>query len=292
VCFSQEQGKDIQAHLNHAFIQPDVETYNAIRTSPAVKKFAVFEERTTHRKDKTYTGFYLYGEHTYFEFLKRDDKEPGWAIAFGVDETGGIETLRKRAEAAGMKSEVRDYTRQSNGKDVAWFSSLEPTDRNSPSIGIWTLEYKPTFLREWNPRPETKEGVRREDVLARYAAVVKQKPSTKLMADISTIYVDLPPEGLEPSIKDCKVLGWKALGGENSAFCTDGKTTLILRARKNTQGIAAIRFKLRREAEEAEYKLGDTVLKIQGKAALWNFRGNKETFPLGHEAEEEERERD
>jgi hypothetical protein len=133
--------------------------------------------------------------------------------------------------------------------------------------------------------------VRREDVLARYAAVVKQKPSTKLVADISVIYVDLPPEGLEQSVRECKILGWKALGGDNSAFCTDGKTTLILRARKNTQGIAAVRFKLRREAEEAEYKLGDTILKINGKAALWNFRADKESFPLGHE-EGVEKERD
>src|SRR5690349_16886108 len=121
------QDKRPDVRLNHAFVVPDTETYEAIRNSEFVKQFAVWEERTTHRKDITYTGFYLYGRHTYFEFLKPDDRTPVGTskIAFGVDRTGDLDLLQKRAEAAGIKTEIKTITRSFNGKDVDWFRSLE-----------------------------------------------------------------------------------------------------------------------------------------------------------------------
>lgn len=287
VVTSGAQDPPVQVHLNHAYITPDAETYEAIRNSEFVKRFAVWEERTTHRKDMSYTGFYLYGQHTYFEFLKPSDagKAHGSQIAFGVDESGGLAALQERAQAAGMKTEILPVTREFNGKDVAWFRMLQRTDTDAPSVGIWTLEYEPTFLTGWNPQPKAKASIRREDVLARYAQVVKQKQASKLMADVTTIYLNVPTAGLEQSVKECKALGFKALAGDSSAFCRSDNLTIIVRARSDRFGIAAIRFRLGREAKEGEYKIGHTVLNIQEKAALWNFMPDQESFRGRHEQE-------
>ena len=82
------------------------------------------------------------------------------------------------------------------------------------------------------------------------------------------------------------MLGWRALGGDRTGFCTDGQVTINLRVREKTTGIAAVRFKLRKEAREAQYKLGNTILIVREHAALWNFRGDKESFPVGPEEKE------
>jgi Family of unknown function (DUF5829) len=137
-----------------------------------------------------------------------------------VDEQGGIEALQKRAQAAGMKKEFLPVTRGFNGKDVAWFKMLQRTDKEGPSVGIWTLEYEPTFLSEWNPRPDAKGGIRREDVLSRYVEVVKQGPEEKLMADIKTIFIEVPANAVAQSMNECRVLGLAVSKTETNVTCS------------------------------------------------------------------------
>jgi hypothetical protein len=291
--FAQQKTPPVQTsvHVNHAYITPDEKTYEAIRNSPIVKKLAIWEERTTHRKDITYTGFYLYGQHTYFEFLKPSDRDKadGSEIAFGVDESGQLAEVKKRAEAAGVKVNEHEITRQFNNKDVPWFTMIEPADKSSGAIGVWTIEYKPTFLNEWNPRKGAKASVKREDVLKRYAQVVKQPQGSKALGDIVAIYFDVPPQAVARSVQDCKVLGWRALGGDTGGICTDGVTTIHIRARSNHSGIAAVRFKLSKEMKPEKYEIGGTILSVNEKTALWNFRGKEEMFPGAGESEEHER---
>jgi hypothetical protein len=271
--FPQDQKPEV--HLNHAFIVPDAETYDAIRNSDFVKQFAVWEERTTKRKDITYTGFYLYGQHTYFEFLKPDDPKlvGGSAIAFGVDRTGDLDLLQKRAEAAGMKTEIQTITRAFNGKDVDWFRSLKRKDEDGPSIGIWTLEYVPTFLSEWNPTPKEKPSVRREDVLKRYAEVVNQKPTKKALEDVFTVVMQLPEAGIRASMKDCGVLGFcdsHSVEEPEPAHLRMADAWIMLR-KGDVAAITCVMFKLRRRLPYSEHAFGKTKLFIKGDEAVWEI---------------------
>lgn len=272
------QGKKPEVHLNHAFIVPDAETYEAIRNSGFVKQFAVWEERTTHRKDITYTGFYLYGRHTYFEFLRPEDPKAigGSDIAFGVDRSGDIDLLQKRAEVAGIKTEIQPITRAFNGKDVGWFRSLKRKDEGAPSLGIWTLEYQPTFLNEWNPASMRINSVRREDVLARYATAVKQKQQEKAVADVVDIWVALPAASVAESLRECGVLGLKVSRPGKEATCSDGQTSIHLTESSTALGIAAIRFALAKDAGQSKHQLGHTTLEIKGRFAVWSFTPNNQ----------------
>jgi len=282
--FAQDQGsnKRPEVHVNHAFIVPDAETYEAIRNSDLVKQFAVWEERTTHRKDITYTGFYLYGRHTYFEFLKPDERNPAGAskIAFGVDRTGDLDLLQKRAEAAGIRTEIKTITRAFHDKEVDWFRSLDEKDENKSILGIWTLEYVPTFLDQWNPKPGEKSGVRREDVLKRYAEVVKQKPESKQLLDFDFVAVKLADEKIPEALKQCAVLGlevtpspekWKP-GYSAKCYSPDFAVVLSRPAKGQVPGIAAIGFTLRPSGRPGRSTFGSTELEIGGSKAIWWFQ--------------------
>src|SRR6185312_16926980 len=76
--------------LNHFYIVPDTATFEAMAASEFLRQeFAPGETRTTVRADASYTGLYLYGIHTYCEFLdaRRDRRlVPGASgLALGVD---------------------------------------------------------------------------------------------------------------------------------------------------------------------------------------------------------------
>jgi hypothetical protein len=258
-----------EVHLNHAYVVPDLSTYEAIRSSDLVKQLAVWEERTTRRRDQTYTGFYLYGRHTYFEFLLPSEKfrVGEFAVAFGVDRSGELDRLQRRAEAAGMKTEIQEIRRPLDGTDVAWFRSLSRTDYDQPHVNIWTLEYVPTFLTEWHPSSVGKSGVRREEVLSRYAGVVRQKHDDKPMADVTDLWIDLAPSDLRESLRECEVLGFQVSGGD----CTDGQFTVHLKESTKTIGLTKVRFALHKPMAEGEHQIGATKLTIEGKAAIWNF---------------------
>ena len=286
--FAQNKDKPSAAkpevHLNHAFIVPDAETYEAIRNSDFVKQFAVWEERTTHRKDITYTGFYLYGRHTYFEFLKPDERNPVGAskIGFGVDRSGDLALLQKRAEAADIKTEIKTITRSFNGKDVDWFRSLEPKEESASPLSVWTLEYVPTFLAEWNPKANERPSVRREDVLKRYAEVVKQDLRKKSF-DVAMIVVELPESAIEESLRECEVLGFQVAHHKVGSECINDELTSINFLTGPRPGIISVLFRLEnydKRLVNGTYKLGSTVLEIGGvarhgrvlKTAKWVFR--------------------
>src|SRR5438045_1439540 len=67
--------------LNHFYLTLDSATFRELQNSPFLRKeFAPCEERTTVRKDTTYTGLYFYGINTYFEFFdvaQEKSRKPG-----------------------------------------------------------------------------------------------------------------------------------------------------------------------------------------------------------------------
>src|SRR5437867_5997339 len=87
--------------LNHFYLTLDSDTYAAIESSEFLQgEFAPFERRTTVRTDKTYTGIYFYGIHTYFEFFDAT-KSPGSkvgdsGVAFGVEQSDALKLLKTR----------------------------------------------------------------------------------------------------------------------------------------------------------------------------------------------------
>ncbi|MGH9908271.1 MAG: DUF5829 family protein, partial [Pyrinomonadaceae bacterium] len=218
---SQANPKLPAISLNHFYLVVDSATYKAIEENPFLRKeFAVSEQRTTTRTDITYTGVYFYGTNTYFEFFDSSNtamgKQSDSGIAFGVDQPGGLEAIKTELAADFFVREP--ITRGFEGKQVPWFYMGVPSKFSGDSgLRFWIMEYHPRFLAEWNPTGKDR-GISRRDILARYAAVLKDSPSKPYLKDVIAITMAVDESTHKSFVALCKGLG---LTGP------DGATTIL-----------------------------------------------------------------
>jgi hypothetical protein len=140
-------------YFNHLYVVTDDEAYRALVDSPFLRDgFGVCEERTTTRPDRSYTGLYFYGAHTYFEFLKPDSTAgyaPGSSgLAFGVEATGATGELAERLKTAKIASFSASIQRDLGGTSMPWFEILGISRATTRScLDLFSVEYDPAFLR-------------------------------------------------------------------------------------------------------------------------------------------------
>lgn len=154
--------------LNHFFVTASQETFEAVC---AEKELGAIEKRTTVRKDRTYTGVYLYGENTYIELL-----DPGSDLGApcGIAWHGriGERELVYRADAPWF-----------------WMSRAEP---KFTGLADWGMEYVPAWFGR-------SDGVSRAEALTQYVAACGKlrERDEGLFEDVVGLEVSLSPRDLE-----------------------------------------------------------------------------------------------
>lgn len=254
--------------LNHFYLVLDDETYRDIENSEFLRQhFAPSEVRTTHRTDISYSGLYFYGGQTYFEFFGETggiDRQPGQsAIAFGLEHEGDT------ARIAALGTEPPFVVTRPYGEGQLpwfWFLRLPQND----FLKLWTMEYLPSFLEEWNPSPTPADGLRRSEVLSRYKSVVAPVPNP-LFEEITAIELHLnDADWLKVLLQG---LGYQTQSLANGWVATgpDGHR-IGVRNEADTQGIRAVSFKIKAIDEPLVMGFGRrSVLKLEGDQALWTF---------------------
>jgi hypothetical protein len=267
--------------LNHFYVVIDSATYKDIEQSPFLRReFAVTEQRTTVRTDRSYTGLYFYGTNTYFEFFdvsSDSSRQVGFSgIAFGVDQSSELQAV-SRALSSNCPLDQKTITRQYNGKQVPWFYTGE--QKNFPidsSFGVWLMEYHPRFLSEWNPQPGgSNQGVSRKLILQRYAAVLKDIPAKPYFEDVVALTVAVKDENRKKFVELCKLLGYseRTVGGAIVLKGPDIELRLIEQT-ETSRGIQGITMRVRRQPkEQTEFRFGTkSVLRFRGNGlATWSF---------------------
>lgn len=266
--------------LNHFYIVVDSATYKAIEKSSFMRKeFAVNETRTTTRTDISYTGLYFYGANTYFEFFDASATAIGnlsdSGIALGVDQAGAFEA--NKTALAGKFSVGAPITRGFDGTQIPWFYMAVPTKFSmSSGFRFWLMEYHPRFLSEWNPRPALKDqGVSRKQILARYAAVLKDTPSRPYLKDVVALTIALD-ESTKKDLADlCRSLGYRQTVRGSATILEDEDVELRIVPRTATaRGIQEITMRLdRKPSHQTELRFGaKSVLRFRGTGlATWSF---------------------
>ena len=267
--------------LNHFYVVIDSATYKDIEQSPFLRReFAVTEQRTTVRTDRTYTGLYFYGTNTYFEFFdvsSDTSRQVGFSgIALGVDRAGELQAITKGL-SSNFSVDQETITRQYNGKQVPWFYAGElkdfPTDS---SLGVWFMEYDPRFLNEWNPQPGGRnQGVSRKQILQRYTAVLKDIPAKPYFEDVVALTVAVNEAGRKKLAELCKLLGYseRTVGDAMVLKGPDIELTLVPQT-EGSLGIQEITMRVRRKPKEQdEFRFGTkSVLKFRDNGlATWSF---------------------
>lgn len=261
--------------LNHLYRVVDRETYAAIRISSWIaERFAPRDERTTTRPDWTYTGVYLYGRHTYVEFFQDDGAqgpEGSTGMAFAVRERGDTAALAAawRETLGAARTALVDRPTPEGG--VPWFhlASAEPDRRDG--LHVWSMEYDPRFLAEWQPSLTPARGINPGDVLDRYAATVTQQPREAfLLEDIIAIDVELADTAKD--FLRAHLAPVVHVRDDRSGFtAVAGATAISVRVHTQPRGLTSMRCSLQHTVERQSHVFGSSELTLDGRDGLWSF---------------------
>jgi hypothetical protein len=240
--------------LNHFYVTSDRATFEATERGDVLQGFGALEKRTTVRKDTTYTGLYLYGEHTYLELLHPDSASFGApsGIAYGVETPGGLVEVCQAMGASRLEEVSRG--------DVPWFKSCRPDQL--PGLAEWVMEYVPAFFRGFHPElPPSRPGIARSDALTRYAA-----SCGKLRERAEGLFEDVVALEIALGRREAEI--WSA----RPVRIADADIR-ISQARDGFRGgIRAAHLRLRRDAGSSVQRIGSTTLSLDGRSAVWRFQ--------------------
>jgi Family of unknown function (DUF5829) len=206
--------------LNHAYVVVDAETYAALAGSEFLRgAFAACEQRETVRPDLTYGGLYLYGRHTYLEFLTEGDApqlQPGSSgIAFGVERAGGLAQVAASLKTAQVPTFPGAVSRGLGDRQVPWFRMLGiQAAHPSSRLSLFCMAYEASFLGEWHPGLSRATGIGRAPVLERYRAAGGDDEGG--LEEITDVYLDLDGEERARLAQVVTAMGWRVVRSERS----------------------------------------------------------------------------
>ncbi|HEX6882192.1 MAG TPA: DUF5829 family protein [Planctomycetota bacterium] len=264
-------------HLNHLFAVVDPETYAALAGSDFLREtFAVSEERTTVRADLTYSGLYLYGQHTYFEFLAPGALS-GTGLALGVDRAGALEAFGARLAEAGVRSQGGPITRRLGDEELPWFRILG-VEMPTAELTLFGMEYEPRFLERWHAgQPPASGGIARAAVLERYAAALGR---TELRGrapflDVRAVALALS-EPARARLADVAVAaGWEVEPQGERRICTGPGLRLELlppAAPEGPTGVVRFELELRAPVAHEPLSLGRVAVSFRERTAVFELR--------------------
>ena len=268
-------------YLNHLYLIPDVDTYRALTSSAFLKDgFGICEERTTTRPDLTYTGLYVYGEHTYFEFLKPDPDSghaPGaTGLAFGVEAAGATTVLAERLKARDIDTFAGSIERDLEGTSMPWFEILGISRATQSSrLDLFSLEYDPSFLRSWHAdlAPMT-VGIQRARVLERYAASLEQTDRRVNLPfqDVVEVHLALDAQEREHVVNACRALGYAIREHDSKSICQGPGYDLVVETTKAPGGITGFVATLRHDVPRRTERIGKLTVEFENRTATFHLQ--------------------
>lgn len=274
---AQEPAPEPHIHFNHFFVVVDQDTFDDIQNSEYINStFAITEIRTTARTDATYSGFYVYGENTYFEILTRSLSPWQSGIFFSPDIEDGLE-LAKETQLPSLQISSVPITREFENKQVPWFFTARNFGYPSSSqFGVGIMEYHTQYLKEYFPdKTPQSRGVSRKDVLARYASILDISQSDRLLSDVVGVSVSVSPSEHAAMLKLFDSLRYGIINNEEHDVFTDNAFKLRAISDPNsTSRIFEVDMLLNSDqSEDRTLRFGsNSILHVRRDGhAIWSF---------------------
>jgi hypothetical protein len=256
--------------FNHSYAVLDAETAEAIEHSDYLKRFGVFEVRTTTADGgESWKGRYLAGRQTYLEFFGPADLQGAVLGAAGVaispDRSGGLARIKRALK----DPQTARRTRQFGTDQVPWFDFAAPPG-DPKSFSIWAMEYVPSYFEDSRAGKEPAEypgDISRE----RYQS---DAYAQRLLRDVAVVEIACPPEDIKPAAVLFAAAGFSLRKTRERLEASDGNTTVILDSVPLEQaGLRRIVFDLNAPAEDAHVeRIGrSTLVAGPGTHAVWTF---------------------
>lgn len=264
--------------LNHLNLVLDDATYNALagssflRDSFAGSSFAV----TAADGGDSWSGLYLFGEHTYVEFFSakgaRKGREVGdSAVGFAVEEPGGTHVLAealRQSSGAHVQEGVR--TKVLRGEEVPWFKVATVVQPNShPAFTDWVMEYDPGFMKHrYSDRKPEEDGITRRQYLERSFR------KDRLLGDVNEVDVALAPERADLFVRELRIFGYGVVSEGQETLLQGPDIRIRLVTRTGTRsGVVGFGMRLLRDVGSgATYRFGaGSTLTLRGRNGRWVF---------------------
>lgn len=262
--------------LNHVYFVLDSATYHDVTASPFLQgEFAGHELRTTESGGLKWTGFYLYGRHTYLEIFgpgAMAGLKPGdVGIGLASEQPGGILSLVQRFNAQRFPFDTLTRTKSDSAGTFPWFLSWRAggTDLTSDHSALWVMEYSAELARRAQPRDSLPASDRSRD---RFLAdrLVKDQ----LLAELTAATFALPVDDIAKISRTLDRAGVRVVAeGEGAVIMLEGFTLRLVPA-WDRPGVRKLEFALNREAlANPTYRFGPSSrLRFgPGRIAVWEF---------------------
>lgn len=265
--------------FNHAYGVLDRGTADAIEHSTYLREFANFEVRTTTGSQGTWTGRYVYGRETYFEFfgigdLPAPDGEFGsTGAAVSVERSGQLATVVERLRQQGVENPLtglqsRDFN--DGTPPLPWFDYVF-TSGEYDKFGAWGMEYKPEYFAD--PRTNKTEPAAFPGDISR-ERYLPDTYSQRLMRDVTRVHMAITARDLANTTPLLRAGGFAVRNVPGGVVATCGGTTIQFDSVPVGEvGLRSLEFSLnRRVAAQHREQLGRSTLVVgPGSKAVWTF---------------------
>jgi Family of unknown function (DUF5829) len=269
-------------YLNHVVLVVDSATYRDIGASGFLRtEFAGVEDSAGREVQGGRNAVYLYGTHTYAQFLAPASTMPRRlvgmsAIGLGVDQPHGVLAVYARFYALvggdSTRAAVRLVQRRKGTTVVPWYYATRVRPKRAapeqPWFDSWVMEYHPEYLKDWYADARAASGITREQANARLAN------PRGYAADIVAITLALDDADASLFLDQLEAVGYHVSRSGGAAVAQGpGVMFRLVPATPERRGVVRLRFALRRgKTGQTLYRFGPkSRLRFEGKFADWTF---------------------
>ncbi len=257
--------------LTHFYVALDPTSYDALRSSPQVAALAAGKENNVVAGNRKWTGFYVYGRHTYMEFFGAQalptDMRPGdTGLGLTVEEAGGVTAIAARLRTIyGDRVEVDTTPSTSPTGDIPWFTSTDIKSAGPEAMSTWFMEIDPGFLAAKHPGDPIEHPLSREQYMK--WRFLPDHP----LDDVVGLTAALDPADTTQLATELELVGWsvRRLAKGFVAVGPDVKLTVVPAGSR--AGIQQVELRLRQSVHRQKIELGSAKLLLEGTTGSFIF---------------------
>ncbi len=257
-------------YFNHVTIFIPAAAYDALRQSSFLRnEFSEFQEHTVQRDGGkwSYTGIYIFGQHTYFEFFKAGEDQPhfGTTIAgqvvfnMWIDDRAQLPRFKDRLAAEQRATLLIDTTRDAQNQPT--YDTV--VSRGGPAGDFGPGMHVDTHLKGYYP-----DGITREKRLEGRFLPQRQ------LHDITGFTLTVDESERNRLIKQFHAYSYNIRAdGAKQVVSGPGIAFTLLAAKSHEPRTLTIDFSFNRKATSEEtFNLdGGGEIRIQGGVGRWAF---------------------
>jgi hypothetical protein len=261
--------------LTHFYVVLDTTSYDRLRSSPQVAALAAGGENNVVAGSRKWSGFYLFGHHTYMEFFGAQalpaDMRPGdTGLGLTVEEAGGVTAIAARLRTVyGDRVEVNTTPSTTATGDIPWFTSTDIKSAGPEVMSTWFMETDPGFLAAKHPGEPIEHPLSREEYMK-----WRFHPDHPL-DDVVGLTAALNPSDTTQLATELELVGWSVHRGRRGfvAIGPDVKLTVVPAGSRS--GIQEVELRLHKSVPRQQIAVGSAKLLLEGTTGRFIFWARK-----------------